>query len=65
MMDGNKTAVERAFELASSGQVTSVAELRRALADDGYSATQVVGPHLMRQLRLLMRASRDNREEPG
>lgn len=68
MMDGRKTAIERAFELASSGEVTSLSELRRALAGEGYPTAQVVGPQMMRQLRLLMhpprRASATDSQDP-
>ena len=55
-MDGTKTAVERAFELASSGRFSSLPDIKRALVSEGYSTTQVVGSQMTRQLRQLMRA---------
>ena len=57
-MDGTKTAVERAFELASSGRFSSLPDIRRALASEGYSTTQVVGSQMTRQLRQLMVAAK-------
>ena len=51
------TALERAFELAKSGQVTSVAEIVKILQRDGYGGDQVKGPMLKRQLNGLIQAS--------
>jgi hypothetical protein len=53
-MDPNKTALERAFELAKSGTVKSVGELRTRVSREGYMASQVEGAALGRQLRNLI-----------
>ena len=50
--------LERAFELARSGQYASVVEVRRALRAEGYSDQLLVGPVLLRQLRDLIAAGR-------
>ena len=53
-MDQNKTALERAFELAKSGTVKSVSELRNKISREGYMAAQIEGAALGRQLRGLI-----------
>jgi hypothetical protein len=53
-MDPNKSALERAFELAKSGAVKSVADLRAKVSREGYSASQLDGAALGRQLRNLI-----------
>lgn len=53
-MDTTKTALERAFELAETGQFRTNGELKTALAKEGYNASQVTGPQLLRQLRQIM-----------
>ena len=58
-MDTNQTALERAFELAKSGKFATVSDLRAHLGREGYQANQVEGPALGRQLRQLIRKSRD------
>jgi hypothetical protein len=47
------TPVERAFELARSGECESVNAVRKRLKDEGVSAAQIFGPSLSRQLREL------------
>jgi hypothetical protein len=59
-MDQTKTALERAFELAKSGRFTRVSDIKRAISDEGYSATQLQGRTLSRQLGELMKAARAN-----
>ena len=56
-MDINHTALERAFQIARSGKVTSMQELRALLSKEGYTASQVDGPALGRQLREIIRKS--------
>ncbi|MGH6955541.1 MAG: hypothetical protein ACREEW_02620 [Caulobacteraceae bacterium] len=51
------TTLERAFELARSGQCGSVTDVRRMLAAEGYTMAQLDGPALLRQLRELCAAS--------
>src|SRR5262245_44562168 len=48
------TAIERAFELAWSRRFRRLDELERALCREGYSAKQLEGPLLRRQLRAAM-----------
>ncbi len=57
-MDHRMTALERAFQLARSGQVSTITEIKESLKRDGYSASQVDGPFLRRQLMSLIRARR-------
>jgi hypothetical protein len=54
-----RTILERAFELAKSGKIGSMDELRAKLHAEGYleSRAQISGPTLQRQLRDLMRAA--------
>jgi len=54
-MDNNITALERAFELAQSGQYGSVTDIKRKLHSEGYSMDQVTGPALNKQLRQIIR----------
>jgi hypothetical protein len=60
MMDANKTAIERAFELAKSGRLASIDELRRALKSEGYFTHHLTGPSLLGQLRKLIQDSRES-----
>jgi hypothetical protein len=52
------TALERAFQLARSGQVSGLSEIVKALSREGYSANQIEGPALRRQLTGLIEAAR-------
>jgi hypothetical protein len=54
-MSSQPTALERAFELARSGRVTTMTELRLTLKAERFALTQVSGPSLTRQLTTLMR----------
>ena len=49
-MDPTKTALERAFEMAQSGRFPSVSDIKRAIAQEGYSVSQLDGGTLTRQL---------------
>jgi hypothetical protein len=53
-MQSKLSALERAFQLARSGQVASVAEIRTALRDEGYELRQLYGRTLLKQLRDLI-----------
>jgi len=53
------TALERAFQLAESGKCSTVAEIRMALSHEGYSLSQIAGPTLLRQLRELIRKTKE------
>jgi hypothetical protein len=48
------TTLERAFELARSGNYPSIAEIRKQLHAEGFSVAQVTGGVLARQLRELI-----------
>jgi hypothetical protein len=52
-MSFRPTVLERAFELARSGDYAGVSEVRDQLAKEGFSTAQITGPTLMRQLRTL------------
>lgn len=56
----NKTALERAFELARSGKYTSITHLKRDIASESYLKDQLEGFSLARQLRELIAAARAN-----
>ena len=56
-MDQNVTALERAFQLAESGNVPSIDVLKRQLKAEGYSAATITGRTLVRQLLALIHAS--------
>ncbi len=57
-MDHRPTTLERAFELARTGEYEGVKELRVRLKSEGFTLSQVEGPLLTRQLRDLCRAAR-------
>lgn len=56
-MDPNKSALERAFELARSGRYPTVELIRRAISAEGYLQSQIEGRELTRQLKALITAS--------
>ena len=47
------TALERAFTLASSGEYTSISDIRAQLDREGLRSNQIEGPRLLKQLREL------------
>lgn len=51
------TSLERAFELARSGNYSSIAEIKKQLHAEGFSVAQVTGATLLRQLRELIRTA--------
>ena len=55
------TPLERAFDLARSGECDQVSDLRKRLRLEGYSDAQVDGPSLIRQLRQLLLAAKTTR----
>ena len=57
-MNHRLTALERAFDLARSGQFSDLKEIRRAIEREGYYGNQIEGPALKRQLTGLMNAAR-------
>ena len=52
------TTLERAFQLARSGQVSGLSEIVKALRDEGYSVSQLEGPMLKRQLGDIIKTAR-------
>jgi hypothetical protein len=57
MADGSnptQTALERAFELAGSGKVAGLNELRVVLKGEGFDCRHLEGPSVSRQLRGLI-----------
>ena len=62
-MDHRMTALERAFQLARSGQVVGLSEIVGALKGEGYSSDQIEGTSLRRQLTGLIDTARA-RERP-
>ncbi len=57
-MDYRRTPIERAFELARSGDYSSVSDIRRMLVVEGYELYQITGPSLLSQLRKLIQSAR-------
>jgi hypothetical protein len=57
-MDINKTALERAFELARSGDCAGLSEISRCLGHEGYSSLQIEGPVLKKQLARLIKEAK-------
>jgi hypothetical protein len=60
-MDQQIRPLERAFQLAKSGHVSDVKEIRILLRQEGYSAAQVQGRQLSSQLRSLIADAHDAR----
>lgn len=54
-MQANVNTIERAFELARTGEFQSVEKIKKRLRGEGYSADLIVGRCLSLQLRTLMR----------
>ena len=52
------TALERAFQLARSGRIARIGEIRETLKAEGYPDQQLVGRTLSRQLTALIVAAR-------
>ena len=50
-MSSYPTPLERAFELARSGECESITDVRKRLRDEGLSVAQLEGPMLTRQIR--------------
>ena len=56
-MSNRPTALERAFELARSGECAGVSEVKARLRAEGFGPEQITGPALSRQLRELCTAA--------
>jgi hypothetical protein len=57
-MRQDKTALERAFDLAKSGQCATIDQIRQKLKAESYNQDVVQGPSLLAQLRAIMAATR-------
>lgn len=57
-MDHRMTTLERAFQLARSGQYSGITEILKSLKREGYATDQIQGQVLKRQLTKLIRAAR-------
>jgi hypothetical protein len=57
------TTLERAFQLARSGKVKTVEEIRSALKREGFGRLDGAGPSLTRQLRKILLSN--DRETPS
>jgi hypothetical protein len=62
-MSFRPTPLERAFDLAKSGEYAGVPEIRAKLHSEGYATSQLEGPALLRQLRTLCQAAREPNED--
>jgi hypothetical protein len=63
-MNPSTTELERAFQLAESGDCRSVEEIRKKLISEGYYAAQITGKTLLRQLQALISAELEARNLP-
>lgn len=57
-MNHEKTTLERAFELARSGECPTIKAIRVRVRAEGFAGEQLYGPALVRQLRQLCRSAR-------
>jgi hypothetical protein len=55
-----KSAIERAFEIAGSGEVRTIERLGQVLRGEGYATSVLTGPVLLKQLRARMAATRQS-----
>jgi hypothetical protein len=54
-MSNYPTTLERAFDLARSGQYSSISDLKKQLMAEGLTISQLTGPSLLKQLTALIR----------
>ena len=57
-MQQGKTTIERAFEMARSGRFKDVPSLKIAIGREGFSAAQITGRLLLKQLREAIQGAR-------
>lgn len=62
-MDFRDTPLERAFQLARTGEFSGVGAVVDRLRVEGFSVTQIEGPLLKRQIRDLCAASRTAKDK--
>jgi hypothetical protein len=63
-MQSGVPITERAFQLARSGTVSTVADVKRTLHREGYDANALQGRNLFRQLHAVIRAERQRARPP-
>lgn len=51
------TTLERAFELARTGEYRGLPEIRAQLRTEGYATAQLEGPSLVRQIKAICTAA--------
>jgi hypothetical protein len=57
-VDGKVSALERAFQLARSGRLATVDDIKKQLKQEGYEVSSAyAGPSLRSQLRDLIKAA--------
>lgn len=54
MTTQTQTTLERAFELARTGKLRTVTEIRLKLRSEGFDVDQITGPRLLKQLNALL-----------
>ena len=57
-MDQNTTPLERAFQLAKSGECASITDVKKRLKAEGYSIDQIEGRTISRQLAALIKTAK-------
>jgi hypothetical protein len=60
-MNNIKTPLERAFEIAASGKVRTVDEIRMTMRHEGFDTKALTGPALNKQLRGVISVHLDQR----
>lgn len=58
-----KSTIERAFEIAGSGDAPTMERLGKLLAQEGYAVNMLTGPLLIKQLRQRMASGQRARAE--
>jgi hypothetical protein len=56
-VDGKVSALERAFQLARSGRLATVDDIKKQLRQEGYEVSSEYGSSLRSQLRELIKAA--------
>ena len=56
-MDHSVTALERAFQIAKSGDSKSIADLKKQLRKENYSLNKITGRTLFKQLAALIKVA--------
>jgi hypothetical protein len=64
-MQSGVSVTERAFEMARSGSVSTIVDIRRALHREGYDANALQGRVLFKQLFAVIKAERQRAKPPA